>query len=74
MYNFSRLIAASEKIPGNLFSFKLFDSTVLVHHLPVPEGSKSTVGRTVYSIVWIPNLVNHDASFCQSSGFTDLSG
>jgi hypothetical protein len=43
MYDFTRQIAAGEKLPSFAFSFEPLYSTVLVHHSLVPKGVKLAV-------------------------------
>jgi hypothetical protein len=66
MYDFAGCIAASEILPGIVFSFEHFDSAVLIHHLPAPEGDKPAVCGSVHSVAWVFNFVCHDAGFSQS--------
>jgi hypothetical protein len=44
MYDFARRIAAGEKFPRLVFSFKPLDPAVLKHNPPTPECVKLATG------------------------------
>jgi len=60
MYDFARRIAAGEKFPRLVFSFKPLDPTILIRHLPAPKCVKLAMGCGVYFVIRILNFISHE--------------